>query len=76
MDSGIIFAQILFKMFSTWSYERNGVWHNDMTLWADSAKISPNKARPHTNLGVALWQRGKTKEAMDQYSKALRINPN
>ncbi len=62
--------------FSIWSYERNEVWRDDLTLWVDCAKKSPNKARPHTNLGVALWQRGKTKEAMDHYSKALRINPN
>jgi tetratricopeptide (TPR) repeat protein len=63
-------------LFSIWSYERNGVWRDDMTLWADCVKKSPNKARPHTNLGVALWQRGKTKEALEHYSKALRINPN
>jgi tetratricopeptide (TPR) repeat protein len=63
-------------IFSLWAYERNGVWRDDMTLWADCSKKSPNKARPHTNLGVALWQRGKTKEAMEHYSIALRINPN
>ena len=63
-------------LFSIWSYERNNVWRDDMSLWADCAEKSPNKARPHTNLGVALWQRGKTKQAMEHYTKALRVNPN
>ena len=74
LSIGILCAVTI--IFSLWAYERNGVWRDDMTLWADCSKKSPNKARPHTNLGVALWQRGKTKEAMDHYSKALRINPN
>jgi hypothetical protein len=55
--------------FSIWTYDRNEVWRNNLTLWADCAKKSPNKARPLTNLGVALWQRGKNEEAMQHYSK-------
>jgi len=74
LSIGILCAVTI--IFSLWAYERNGVWRDDMTLWADCSKKSPNKARPHTNLGVALWQRGKTKEAMEHYSIALRINPN
>jgi len=63
-------------LFSFWTYERNGVWRDDLTLWADCTNKSPKKPRPHTNLGVALYQRGKTKKAMDQYEEALRLNPN
>jgi protein O-mannosyl-transferase len=63
-------------LFSVWTYERNGVWHDDMTLWADCAKKSPKKARPQTNLGVALYQRGKIREAMNRYSEALRLDSN
>ena len=74
LSIGILCAVTI--IFSLWAYERNEVWRDDMTLWADCSKKSPNKARPHTNFGVALWQRGKTEEAMDHYSKALRINPN
>jgi tetratricopeptide (TPR) repeat protein len=74
LSIGILCAVVV--MFCIWSYERNRVWRDDLTLWADCVKKSPTKARPHTNLGVALWQRGKTKEAMDHYSKALHINPN
>ena len=71
---GILYAGII--LFSIWSYERNGVWRDDMTLWADCAKKSPKKARPQTNLGVAFYQRGKTNEAMTRYYEALRIDPN
>jgi tetratricopeptide (TPR) repeat protein len=74
LSIGILCAVVI--IFSVWTYERNGVWRDDLTLWADCAKKSPNKARPHNNLGVALWQRGKNEEAMKHYSKALHINPN
>jgi tetratricopeptide (TPR) repeat protein len=74
LSIGILCAVVI--IFSVWTYEINGVWRDDLTLWADCAKKSPNKARPHNNLGVALWQRGKNEEAMKHYSKALHINPN
>jgi hypothetical protein len=67
LSIGILCAVTI--IFSLWAYERNEVWRDDLTLWADCAKKSPNKARPLTNLGVALWQRGKNEEAMQHYSK-------
>ncbi|GAM09298.1 transmembrane and TPR repeat-containing protein 4 [Geobacter sp. OR-1] len=37
---------------------RNSVWADKVTLWRDVADKSPNKARVHHNLGVALTERG------------------
>jgi len=67
---------IVVVMFSQWTYQRNKVWGDDLTLWADSTKKSPNKARPRVNLGVALTDRGRTEEAVDHFSKALEFMPN
>jgi Flp pilus assembly protein TadD len=63
-------------LFSFWTYERNGIWRDDVTLWRDCVEKSPKKARPHNNLGNALVRRGKVNEAVGHYIEALRIKPN
>ena len=62
-------------VFSTWTYERNTVWSNDVGLWSDTVKKSPQKVRPHNNLGNALKRQGKFEEAIAHFKKALQINP-
>ena len=60
---------------AAWTYERNTVWSNAVTLWNDVVKKSPQKARPHNNLGNALKHQGKIEEAIAHFKKALQINP-
>jgi tetratricopeptide (TPR) repeat protein len=61
---------------SVWTYERNQVWRDRITIWQDCVKKSPQKARPYNNLGVALTDLGNYDEAIEQYQKALQIKPN
>ncbi|MDY6954312.1 MAG: tetratricopeptide repeat protein, partial [Thermodesulfobacteriota bacterium] len=60
---------------SVWTYERNGVWSEEVTLWSDCVKKSPQKARPHNNLGYALRKQERLDEAVIHYREALRIKP-
>jgi len=62
-------------VFSVWTYERNSVWANEVTLWRDCVEKSPHKARPHTNLAYALMRQGNLEEAVRHYTEALRITP-
>ncbi|MGB5746979.1 MAG: tetratricopeptide repeat protein [Desulfobacterales bacterium] len=62
-------------VFSAWTYERNTIWSNAVSLWSDVVKKSPHKARPHNNLGNALKRQGKIEEAIAHFNKALQINP-
>jgi len=55
--------------------QRNRIYSDPVSLWADSVSKSKGKARPHNNLGVALAEQGRTREAIRHYAKALRINP-
>jgi protein O-mannosyl-transferase len=55
---------------------RNNVWADDLSLWTDAVRKSPNKSRPHTNLGFALMSRGRVDLAIDYYHAALRADPN
>jgi tetratricopeptide (TPR) repeat protein len=58
-----------------WTYERNQVWRDRITIWEDCVKKSPQKARPYNNLGAALADEGHYDEALAHYHKALEINP-
>ena len=66
----------LVMVFSFWAHDRNKVWSDSVTLWSDCVAKSPNKARPHSNLGASLALRGRTQEAMNHYTTAVKINPN
>ena len=57
----------------TWS--RNSLYADEATLWLDSISRSPDKPRPHSNLGYVLMARGQLGEAIEQFNTALRLNP-
>jgi len=67
---------VLVTLFSYWTFQRNDVWRDDVTLWADCVEKSPNKARPHTNLGEALVNQKRYDEALTNLLKAIQIDPN
>jgi len=62
-------------ILSFWTYQRNSVWRNEVTIFADCARKSPNKARPQNCLGAALMKVGRNEEALTVLSKAVRLNP-
>ena len=66
---------VIVMVYSVWTYERNSVWGDNVTLWTDCVEKSPGKARPHYNLGYALASRENLKEATIQYFEALQIKP-
>ncbi|MDY6986975.1 MAG: tetratricopeptide repeat protein [Thermodesulfobacteriota bacterium] len=62
-------------VFSLWTYQRNSVWATSVTLWKDCVSKSPNKARPHYNLGRALALEKHLDEAISQFRHTLRLKP-
>jgi len=67
---------LVIGVLALWTHDRNRVWQNEVSLWQDSAKKSPGKARPHYNLGLALEKSGRRAEAVRSYRQTIRINPN
>jgi Flp pilus assembly protein TadD len=57
------------------TYARNMVWKDDLTLWSDVVAKSPNKARPHNHLGLALLARGDVGSATREFLTAVTIDP-
>lgn len=52
------------------------VWKNDVILFEDIVKYSPNTIFGHNNLGVAYEKQGRWNDAIQEYLIALRLNPN
>ncbi len=62
-------------LFSGWTYARNSIWDNDLTLWADIAQKAPAKPRAQMNFGIILSMKGHMDEAMVYLERAVRLAP-
>ena len=60
----------------TWkTHSRNGCWSNKESLWRDTAAKSPGKFRVWGNLGAALADAGRDKEAITHFKKSVELEP-
>ena len=71
----VVFICIVMLLFSYWTFERNKVWNDKISLWSDCAAKSPGKARPHNNLGVALKKQGRVHEAIEHFKQTIDLDP-
>lgn len=62
-------------VLSLLTYNRNRVWQDNVTLWRDTVKKSPNKLRPYNNLGCAYGDIGKHDEAIAVFQKVISLSP-
>ena len=53
---------------------RNGDYRDPVEIWTQAVELVPGNDRAHTNLGVALADRGKIGAALVHYRRALEIN--
>jgi tetratricopeptide (TPR) repeat protein len=60
---------------SIWTFQRNQVWTDDIALWRDCVKKSPQKARAYNNLALALAGKGNFNDAITNYRVALKLKP-
>ncbi|MBE9520258.1 MAG: tetratricopeptide repeat protein [Proteobacteria bacterium] len=68
-------AGTVILLFSVWTYQRNMVWQDEITLRRDSVAKSPNKPRAHAILANALERNNEFAEAAIYYNKALGLGP-
>jgi tetratricopeptide (TPR) repeat protein len=57
------------------AYSRNNVWKDELTLWTDVIKKSPEKPRVLNNMGITLLKLGRQQEAISWFDKAIAKNP-
>lgn len=49
---------------------RNQIWRSELDFWGDSIKHAP-KARGYNNYAIALWELGRSEEAMSYFRQAI-----
>jgi len=72
---GVVALCVMGTLFTVWTFERNKVWSDEITLYRDCIEKAPGKARPYNNLGAALLRGGSLAEAVEQFKSALKIKP-
>ncbi len=70
--AGIAVLILLFAL--TW--KQCGYWKHSIELWNHALQVTKNNFMAHGNLGLELFNKGKTDEALLHYQKALLFNPN
>jgi len=55
------------------TWRRNHVWSDAVALWEDTVAKSPAKQRPHFQLAYAYYERGRCREAVQQYARAAAL---
>jgi tetratricopeptide (TPR) repeat protein len=61
--------------YSLSTIKRNTVWKDDLTLWSETVRKSPDSHVVHDNLGVAYYKQGQLDEAMEEFRIALKLKP-
>ena len=56
------------------TYQRNLLYQDPLLLWSDTVAKSPNKARPHNNLGYAYALRDDWDRAIEQNALAMEAD--
>lgn len=59
----------------TVSYGRNSLYQTGVGILIDTVLKSPKKPRIYYNLGVAYYQKGGIKNAVENFRKAIELNP-
>lgn len=62
-----IAASILCLSYLFFTIDRQSVWRNNVTLWEDTSKRSPNAFITHINYGEALKEAGRRDEAIREF---------
>lgn len=57
------------------TYQRNLLYQDRVLLWSDAVSKSPQKARPHNNLGYAYALRDDWDHAIEEFRTAARLDP-
>jgi lipoprotein NlpI len=57
------------------TFQRNALYRDPILLWSDTIKKSPQKARPHNNLGHAYALRDDWERAIEEFRIAVQLDP-
>jgi len=64
---------LAFLSFLTW--QQCSHWQNSITVFSHALDVTKNNYLAHNNLGLALFAKGKTDEAIAHYNEVIRLRP-
>lgn len=64
---------LLLSISFLWSFNRSGVWKDEVSLMVDISENNPGNFKAHNNLGNVLLERGEYREAERYYKMALSV---
>jgi len=57
------------------TFAQADIWRDELRLWQQGVKVSPDSAVARVNLADALAERQEQEKAITQYERALELNP-
>jgi len=71
----ILFLGFFTLLFSLFTFQRSEVWKSDFTLWNDVMSKYENVPVAFLNRGIANAKSGRLKEALEDLSRAIQLDP-
>ncbi|MFA5929155.1 MAG: tetratricopeptide repeat protein, partial [Candidatus Margulisiibacteriota bacterium] len=66
---------ILASVYTFGTVKRNMIWRNDLVLWTDTVRKSPDSAIAQNNMGIAYQREGQFDKALEHFTTALKLDP-
>jgi protein O-mannosyl-transferase len=76
LASGLVIISLAVAViYSAGTVSRNAVWRDDLTLFTDTVRKSPDAALPHNILGNDFLNKNRFDEAENEFIAALKLKP-
>ena len=75
LRGGAVITGLLVLILTAFTYQRNRDYTDELSLWAQTVRVSPGKARAWNNYGVALRITGDAEGAKAAFTRALALDP-
>src|SRR3990172_7873637 len=69
----VVVLTAIVLVLSVVTFIRNRVFQDEHVLWRDTVTKSPNKARPHYQVGLSYDRKEQFEEAIQAYRTAVRL---
>ncbi|NVN99882.1 MAG: hypothetical protein HXX17_11195 [Geobacteraceae bacterium] len=68
-------AALLLALLATVTFRQNRIWHDEISLWSETARRSPQVSGVWFNLGRALHKTPQLSFALEAYLRAIKLDP-
>lgn len=70
-----VISTLLLASYSLMTISRNTVWKDEVTLYSDTMKKTPEASLIGNDLGILYMEKGQDEKALELFNKAIVFNP-